>query len=487
MFNLFKNNTTEDFAQFSNEEIKEITKEEAKRAPKSGVVPIKIEAQPPFLYPPFTQEEVDSFSKKVKLVTLNDVAPTPYSVLNKDIPAVKFLGWAEVSTKDDKQLGYTLDKNGMAENVRKNGTKTDDVNGFADCYLNNSFSFAMEQPWAIFTKEECEPYLFVSPNGEMSVKTTRLQQYAGKTRRAGNEQANYLYSKNPEDFVRAEVINGEIKFFVSVVSFHKAGGKRAAYWKQTAWNVENSPNRKTAVKFIKNYNKPEDDILTIYKLCKFENIDIEDKSEQNIKFINDVLRDQLIPVDKFGFYRFKLRELGGFERVTTNYTVEKKEEFCTDRNVHLVNMKVINNTLAKTSIQSRVTPYLKDIKGNSTNGTVYLPWRFKGSGSTTKGVKDGDYDRRCFEACIQLLSFKGVNKVIVVSDCLQNSADHILDIRDYKKNKMIRDQVQLMLSALKTLNTKPQQFDELTHFDYSKIEFMFLPQVSENDDSNLFC
>ena len=46
MFNLFKNNTTEDFAQFSNEEITEITKEEAKRAPKSGVVPIKIEVLP---------------------------------------------------------------------------------------------------------------------------------------------------------------------------------------------------------------------------------------------------------------------------------------------------------------------------------------------------------------------------------------------------------------------------------------------------------
>ena len=105
MFNLFKNNTTEDFAQFSNEEITEITKEEAKRAPKSGVVPIKIEAQPPFLYPPFTQEEVDSFLKKVNLATLNNIAPTPYSVLNKDVPAVKFLGWAEVSTKDDNQLG----------------------------------------------------------------------------------------------------------------------------------------------------------------------------------------------------------------------------------------------------------------------------------------------------------------------------------------------------------------------------------------------
>ena len=189
MFNLFKNNTTEDFAQFSNEEITEITREEAKRAPKSEVVPIKIEAQPPFLYPPFTQEEVDSFLKKVNLATLNNIAPTPYSILNKDIPAVKFRGWAEVSTLKEEegrglasntdQLNYTLDEKGMPENVREKGTNTDDVNGFADSYLNNSFSYAMEQPWAVFTKEECKPYLFVSPNGEVSVKTTRLQQYAG--------------------------------------------------------------------------------------------------------------------------------------------------------------------------------------------------------------------------------------------------------------------------------------------------------------------
>ena len=73
-----------------------------------------------------------------------------------------------------------------------------------------------------------------------------------------------------------------------------------------------------------------------------------------------------------------------------------------------------------------------------------------------------------------------------MADCLQNSADHIIDIRDYKKNKMIRDQVELMLSALKTLNTKPHQFDQLTNFDYSKIEFWFLPQISQNDNPNLF-
>ena len=485
MFNLFKN-TTEDFPTFTNEEIAEITKDEARRASKSEVTPIKIEAQPPFLYPPFTQEEVDSFLKKVNLATLNNIAPTPYSVLNKEVPAVKFLGWAEVSTKDDNQLGYTLDSKGMAENVRKNGTKTDDVNEFADSYLTNTFSYAMEQPWAVFTREECEPYLFVSPNGEMSVKTTRLQQYAGKTRRAGNEQANILYSQNPEEFTRAEVINGEIKFFVAVVSFHKAGGRKAAYWKQTAWGLENNPKRQTAVKFIKNYSKPEDDIITIYKLCKMEEIDVSDQSDKNIGLIHDIFKDNLVPADKFPFYRNKLMELGGYIPVTTNYTVEKKEEFCNDKNINLVNMKVINNTLAKTPIQSRITPYLKDKKGNSTNGVVYLPWRFKGSGSAAKGVKDGDYDRRCFEACVQLLSFEGVNKVVVMADCLQNSADHIIDIRDYKKNKMIRDQVELMLSALKTLNTKPHQFDQLTNFDYSKIEFWFLPQISQNDNPNLF-
>ena len=128
---------------------------------------------------------------------MNDLLETMYHSKGIGIAAVqigilKRIIVIDVSTKDENQLGYTLDKNGMPENVRINGTKTDDVNEFADSYLNNSFSFAMEQPWAIFTREECEPYLFVSPNGEMSVKTTRLQQYAGKTRRAGNEQANIL-------------------------------------------------------------------------------------------------------------------------------------------------------------------------------------------------------------------------------------------------------------------------------------------------------
>ena len=481
MFNLFKN-TTEDFPTFTNEEIAEITKDEARRASKSEVTPIKIEAQPPFLYPPFTQEEVDCFLKKVDLVTLNNIAPTSFSILNKENldKAVKFHGWAEVSTKDDNQLNYTLDEKGMPENVRVNGTKIDDVNEFADFYLNNSFSYAMEQPWAIFTREECEPYLFVSPNGEVSVKTTRLQQYAGKTRRAGNEQANILYNQNPDKYVRAEVINGEIKFFVAVISFHKSGGEKSSYWKHLAWGLENNPKRVSAVKFIKNYSKPEDDMITIYKLCKVKGIDVNDESTETQTQIHDILRDNLVGADKFPKYRNKLMELGGKRPVTTNYTKEGKIEFCKDKNIKIVNMRIVGSTSNKQPMHQRVKPWLVD-------GVMYLSWSFKGSGSGATGVKDGDYDRRCFETCIQLLSTKGVNKVVVIADCLENSAEHIIDIRHYKKNEMIRDQIEFMLSALKTLNTKPVQFDQLTNFDYSKIEFRFLPQISQNDDPNLFC
>ena len=481
MFNLFKN-TTEDFPTFTNEEIAEITKDEARRASKSEVTPIKIEAQPPFLYPPFTQEEVDCFLKKVDLVTLNNIAPTSFSILNKENldNAVKFHGWAEVSTKDDNQLNYTLDEKGMPENVRVNGTKIDDVNEFADFYLNNSFSYAMEQPWAIFTREECEPYLFVSPDGEVSVKTTRLQQYAGKTRRAGNEQANILYNQNPDKYVRAEVINGEIKFFVAVISFHKSGGEKSSYWKHLAWGLENNPKRVSAVKFIKNYSKPEDDMITIYKLCKMKGIDVNDESTETQTQIHDILRDNLVGADKFPKYRNKLMELGGKRPVTTNYTKEGKIEFCKDKNIKIVNMRIVGSTSNKQPMHQRVKPWLVD-------GVMYLSWSFKGSGSGATGVKDGDYDRRCFETCIQLLSTKGVNKVVVIADCLENSAEHIIDIRHYKKNEMIRDQIEFMLSALKTLNTKPVQFDQLTNFDYSKIEFRFLPQISQNDDPNLFC
>lgn len=470
MFNLFKN----DFSTFSNEEITEINKDES---PTHS------------LYSPFTQEEVDSFQKKVDLVTLNNIAPTSFSILNQEVSAVKFLGWAEVSTikeedghigSNNDQLKYTLDEKGMPENVRINGSKIDDVNEFADTYLTNSFSYAMEQPWATFTKEECQPYLFVSPDGEVSVKTTRLQQYAGKTRRAGNEQANILYRDEPEKYVRAEVINGEIKFFVAVVSFHKAGGRKAAYWKQTAWGLENNPKRVSAVKFIKNYSKPEDDMITIYKLCKMEQIDVNDESKETQTKIHDILKDNLVGADKFPFYRNKLMELSGHIPVTTNYTSEGKIEFCKDRDVKLINMRIVGSNTSKQPIHQRVKPYLKD-------GVVYLPWSFKGSGSGAQGVKDGDYDRRCFETCIQLLSTKGVNKVVVIADCLQNSASHILQIRNYKKNLMIRDQVDFMLNALKTLCIKPEQFDQLTNFDYSKVEFRFLPQISQNDDPNLFC
>ena len=470
MFNLFKN----DFSTFSNEEITEINKDES---PTHS------------LYSPFTQEEVDSFQKKVDLVTLNNIAPTSFSILNQEVSAVKFLGWAEVSTikeedghigSNNDQLKYTLDEKGMPENVRINGSKIDDVNEFADTYLTNSFSYAMEQPWATFTKEECQPYLFVSPDGEVSVKTTRLQQYAGKTRRAGNEQANILYRDEPEKYVRAEVINGEIKFFVAVVSFHKAGGRKSSYWKNLAWGLENNPKRVSAVKFIKNYSKPEDDMITIYKLCKMEQIDVNDESKETQTKIHDILKDNLVGADTFPFYRNKLMELSGHIPVTTNYTSEGKIEFCKDRDVKLINMRIVGSNTSKQPIHQRVKPYLKD-------GVVYLPWSFKGSGSGAQGVKDGDYDRRCFETCIQLLSTKGVNKVVVIADCLQNSASHILEIRNYKKNLMIRDQVDFMLNALKTLCIKPEQFDQLTNFDYSKVEFRFLPQISQNDDPNLFC
>lgn len=93
MFNLFKN----DFSTFSNEEITEINKDES---PTHS------------LYSPFTQEEVDSFQKKVDLVTLNNIAPTSFSILNQEVSAVKFLGWAEVSTikEEDGHIGSNNDQ-----------------------------------------------------------------------------------------------------------------------------------------------------------------------------------------------------------------------------------------------------------------------------------------------------------------------------------------------------------------------------------------
>ena len=209
-------------------------------------------------------------------------------------------------------------------------------------------------------------------------------------------------------------------------------------------------------------------------------IDVNDESTETQTQIHDILRDNLVGADKFPKYRNKLMELGGKRPVTTNYTKEGKIEFCKDKNIKIVNMRIVGSTSNKQPMHQRVKPWLVD-------GVMYLSWSFKGSGSGATGVKDGDYDRRCFETCIQLLSTKGVNKVVVIADCLENSAEHIIDIRHYKKNEMIRDQIEFMLSALKTLNTKPVQFDQLTNFDYSKIEFRFLPQISQNDDPNLFC
>ena len=154
MFNLFQSNSTQE----------SVTKK------TSPVVTLPLSL--------FSKDEVKEFQRKVKLATLNNIAPTVSSVLNQDLTkAVEFLGWAEVSTEDDNQLTYPKDDKGMPVNIRKKGTNTQNVNKFADAFLDGSFSYAVEQPWGVFTRQECKPYLFIDAKGNLTVKDVRIDQY----------------------------------------------------------------------------------------------------------------------------------------------------------------------------------------------------------------------------------------------------------------------------------------------------------------------
>ena len=431
----------------------------------------------------FSKDEVKEFQRKVKLATLNNIAPTVSSVLNQDLTkAVEFLGWAEVSTEDDNQLTYPKDDKGMPVNIRKKGTNTQNVNKFADAFLDGSFSYAVEQPWGVFTRQECKPYLFIDAKGNLTVKNVRIDQYAGRTRRAGNEEANILLQKEPER-LKVKLPTGEIKFFIAVLRFRKDGGRKASYWRILARGLENNPERQSGFNFIKEFEGKEDDLITIQQLVDDEGIDLNDESETNNRKINLILKDNLIKSDKYSAYRNKLRESKGILPVTRNYTRNEIIKFASGKNIKIVNMGTINNNLNKRPKDELIKQYLDQ------NGTVHLIWSFKGTG--TLGVQDTDYDPRCFRACMDLLRIKGVREVVVVAHCCENTADHIRKIRNYKKNDMISDQVNLLLNDLKLLSCD-EKFNEMVDdakqiFDYSKIRFVFMPQIVNEDDSKEWC
>ena len=414
----------------------------------------------------FNSFNEDSFSKeqflrKVDLATRSGVEPTTNSVLSReDIDAVEFLYWAEVDP--DILNGQLLVDE---DQVRTKGLSKTDINDFADALISGDYSYSFEQPFCVETDEDAdEPFLTSVDGTQVKLGRKKLLVIAGRTRKAGHDQANYLIVKEGKRF----------RYFTAVVRFKSSGGEPAEYWQQIAQNIENSPNKKSGIKFIKNYQTNEDCTLGIIKSCSkscnAKNIDLS--KEKYNRAINKVLKDNLVPEKDFAKFRNLIREHQGVSASIKSWTEESDRlTFASAKKIKVTN--------------------LKKKKGNKVivddNGFVYLIQNFNGSGPAGTGVKDLDYDERCIKNCTNILQENpDVKKIIILAYTQDCNAQHIRDIRDYKKDDMVKDKLQERLDTFKAFGVDTDKnLDQLSskfRRCSKKIEFWFFPQICGEDN-----
>ena len=108
------------------------------------------------------------------------------------------------------------------------------------------------------------------------------------------------------------------------------------------------------------------------------------------------------------------------------------------------------------------------------NDVSYLNKTFKG-GKGKGGVRDLDYDPRCFFDAVKQLQKNEVSKVFVVGSFNKANAKKIKALRKYKETKMIKEWTDKILKIAKDI--KKGDIDPV-----NQIKFLWCPQISEVDD-----
>ena len=244
-----------------------------------------------------------------------------------------------------------------------------------------------------------------------------------------------------EHRLQAHKLTNRDSIFVAVVEFETLEDRM----------IYQSNENDSDDEYVKAPRTEDDVIVTLEGMVKEGIIDINDDKSINSRLIklNQKTND-------FPRLREKLRANNGIINPVKSYDDAAREEW------------------VKTYKKSEITAFSTRTKVNPVNDVAYLNKTFKG-GSGTGGLRDLDYDPRCFFDVCTLLQHKDVEKVKVVASINKQTSVKLHKVRDYKRNQMMSDMLEKCLKIA----------DDYRAGKYNPVEdcsFLFTPQIDSVDN-----
>jgi hypothetical protein len=241
---------------------------------------------------------------------------------------------------------------------------------------------------------------------------------------------------------------------------HRYGGHKSANRLTMFCGVGEFDSEEDEMIFQSNENDEDDeyiksprteyDVITILnEMVKKNIIDINDDKSINQRLIR--LNQK---TNEFPTLRQKLRAEHGIISPVTSYSDDDRRDWCREHKQEV-----------QFSSRSNIIPM---------DGVVYQSKTFKG-GKGPGGLRDLDYDSRCFFDSCSLLMEENVSKVHNICSVNGATSDKIRKMRKFKKNEMMQEQLDLCMKIV--------DFYRAGLIDpINDVEFHFLPQISGTDN-----
>lgn len=201
--------------------------------------------------------------------------------------------------------------------------------------------------------------------------------------------------------------------------------------------------------YIKNPRSREDVLVTLKGMVDAGIIDINDDKSINLRLSRLNQRDNDFPK-----LREELRKKFNILSAVKSYDGVQRNDWCKEYKPEI-----------RFSTRNKIV---------SMNGTAYVSKTFKG-GSGSGGVRDLDYDPRCFFDVCTMLQNEKVDEVCVVASVNDSTAKKITNIREYKRNKMMQEWMDRCCSIVDDYRAGK--------IDPAKTcSFKFVPQINKVDD-----
>jgi len=243
-----------------------------------------------------------------------------------------------------------------------------------------------------------------------------------------------------EHRLQAHYLTGRDTIFVAVVEFDT---EEDLMIYQSNENDEDD-------EYVKAPRTENDVILTLANMVEKNIIDIDDDKSINARLIR--LNQK---TNEFPHLREKLRAKYGIITPVKGYSDKDRKNWVSQ----------YKSEITEFSTRSKITPV---------NDVAYLNKTFKG-GSGPGGVRDIDYDQRCFFDVCTLLQHKDVEKVKVVASINDQTSEKLPKVREYKKTLMMSEMLEKCLRIA----------DDYRAGKYNPVEdcsFLFTPQIDSKDN-----